>query len=93
MSAEDGVRAGRARIEALDGELLALMAERVRVAREIGETKRSAGDATLDPGREAAVVRRAVEGGRALGLPEEPVREIFWSLIGLCRGIQLEERP
>lgn len=84
--------ASRARIEALDGEILALVAERVRVAREIGRAKRQAGGAALDPGREAAVVRRAVERGRALRLPEEPVRDIFWTLIGLCRGVQVEDR-
>lgn len=82
----------RARIEALDEELLALVAERLRVAREIGAAKRSAGRAKLDPGREAAVVRRAVEQGRALGLPDEAVRSLFWTLIELCRDAQIE-RP
>lgn len=80
----------RARIEALDDELLRLVAERVRLAREIGVTKRAAGAATLDPAREAAVIRRAVERGRELGLPDEPVRELFWTLVGLCRRRQLE---
>lgn len=93
MSPAPGLGDRRARIEALDGELVALIAERVRLAREIGEAKREAGGATLDPGREAAVVRRAVERAREHGLPDEPVREIFWSLIGLCRGVQLEDRP
>lgn len=82
----------RSRIEALDDELLRLVAGRVALAAEIGATKRAAGAATLDPAREAAVIRRAVERGRALGLPDEPVRELFWTLVGLCRGRQLEER-
>ena len=82
----------RRRIEALDRSLLEAVAERVELARRIGDAKRSSEAATLDPGREAAVIRRAVETGRELGLPEEPVRQLFWTLVGLCRTAQLEER-
>lgn len=82
----------RQRIEALDRTLLETVADRVELARRIGESKRRREAATLDPGREAAVIRRAVETGRELGLPEEPVRQLFWTLVGLCRAAQLEER-
>jgi chorismate mutase len=90
--AVDGMAERRARIAALDAEVVGLMAERVRLAREIGQSKRDAGMATLDPGQEAAVVRRAVEAARSAELPEEPVREIFWALVRMCRSAQLEER-
>jgi chorismate mutase / prephenate dehydrogenase len=82
----------RERIGAIDRQILALMAERVRLAREIGGAKRDVGAATLDPGQEATVVRRAVAHARELGLPEEPLRQIFWILVGLCRDAQLEDR-
>ena len=82
----------RARIEAVDRRLVALVAERLELARRIGGLKRRTDSATLDPGREAAVIRHAVENGRELGLPEEPVRQLFWTLVGLCRSAQLEER-
>lgn len=82
----------RQRIEALDRAVLEAVADRVELARRIGEAKRSREAATLDPGREAAVIRRAVQTGRELGLPEEPVRQLFWTLVGLCRAAQLEER-
>jgi chorismate mutase len=81
----------RRRIAAIDAALLDLVAQRVRSARAIGLAKRQAGTATLDPAREAAVVRGAVERGRALGLAEEPVREMFWILIRLCRDVQIRE--
>jgi chorismate mutase len=87
----EGLAERRERIGAIDGEVVRLVAERVALAREIGRSKRDAGAATLDPGQEAAVVRRAVERARSLGLPDEPVREIFWSLVGMCRAAQLEE--
>jgi chorismate mutase len=86
-----GVAERRERIGAIDGEVVRLLAERVALAREIGRSKRDAGAATLDPAQEAAVVRRAVERARLLGLPDEHVREIFWSLVGMCRAAQLEE--
>lgn len=86
------IEALRQRIEHLDQSLLETVAERVALARRIGDAKQQAASATLDTGREAAVIRRAVENGRRLGLPEEPVRQLFWTLVGLCRSAQLEER-
>lgn len=85
------VAALRRAIEAVDLEILDAMARRVDLARRIGAVKRDASAATLDPGREAAVIRRAVESGRRLGLPAEPVRELFWTLVGMCRSSQLED--
>jgi chorismate mutase len=86
-----GVAALRAEIEAVDREVVGLVARRLELARAVGARKRDDAAATLDPGREAAVVRRAVEAGREHGLPEEPVRQLFWTLIGLCRAKQLED--
>lgn len=84
------IEAVRAGIEAVDRQMVELVAERVELARRAGALKRQDENATLDPGREAAVVRHAVENARDLGLPEEPVRQLFWTLIGLCRSAQLE---
>ena len=80
----------RERIEALDRTLIGLIAERTAVAREVGCVKRQLELPTLDPAREAAVVRRAGELAREAGLPDEDVRYIFWHLVGLCRRVQLE---
>lgn len=84
------LRSLRERIEAIDRELVSLIAERVRLARDVGRAKRAAGLPTLDPVREAAVVRRATESARGEGLTEEDVRDIFWHLIGLSRRAQNE---
>ncbi|NIP81725.1 MAG: hypothetical protein GWM90_21920 [Gemmatimonadetes bacterium] len=80
----------RERIGAVDREILDAVARRLELARRIGARKRDAASATLDPEREAAVIRRAVETGRELGLPAEAVRELFWTLVGLCRSAQLD---
>ncbi len=55
------LEAVRARIDAVDAELLRLVDERASLAREAGEAKRAAGDGDrfgLRPGREALLLRR-----------------------------------
>lgn len=81
----------RGEIEQIDRSLIRLIAERVRLARVVGNAKRIAGLPTLDPAREAAVVRRAGALAREEGLDDEDVRYIFWHLIGLSRRAQMEE--
>jgi chorismate mutase len=80
----------RQEIERIDRTLIELIAERVRLAREVGVTKRAAGLPTLDPAREAAVIRQAAEVAREAGLLDDNIRHIFWQVIGLSRRAQLE---
>jgi chorismate mutase len=82
----------RSEIDAVDRSIVDAFAERVRIARRIGDLKEEAGQPVLDPSREAAVVRRAAERAREAGLDEEAVRELFWRLVGLSRRTQREER-
>jgi len=81
----------RTEIEQIDRSLVQLIADRVRLAREIGVAKRDAGMPTLDHTREAAVVRRAVALARDAGLTcDDEIRQIFWQLIGLSRRAQTD---
>ena len=79
----------RRKIEGTDDALLALVAERMRLAREIGKQKQRARLPVLDPAREARVVRRIATRARELGMPGEEVRSLFWSIIALCRSEQI----
>lgn len=88
--ADARLRELRTRIEDIDRTLVDLIAERVGLAREVGAAKRELGVPTLDPGREAQVVRRAGELAREAGVGDEDVRYIFWHLIGLSRRAQME---
>jgi chorismate mutase len=88
--ASERLRAIRERIEQVDRQIIGLIGERVQLAREVGAAKRELGMPTLDPAREAAVVRRAGELAREAGVGDEDVRYIFWHLIGLSRRAQLE---
>lgn len=79
-------------IENVDRALIDLLARRVRLAREVGAAKQAAGLPTLDPVREAAVVRRAVVLAREAGLScHDEVRQIFWQIIGLSRRAQTRD--
>ena len=91
MSAADDLVECRNEIAAIDRELVALLRKRVDVGLRTGILKREMGLPILDPGREAAVIRSVVEAARAVDLPDEPVREIFWRILGLSRTAQENE--
>jgi chorismate mutase / prephenate dehydratase len=78
----------RREIERVDRALVEAIADRARLSLAAAAAKRAAGLPTLDPPREAAVVRRASEHARQLGLPADAVRDIFWHVIALCRSAQ-----
>jgi chorismate mutase len=82
----------REAIEAIDRRIIALLADRIAVARRTGELKRAGGLPILDPQREAEVIRRSVTAAREHEIPTEPVRQIFWHIVGMSRAAQEEER-
>jgi len=90
MPIADGVEldAVRAEIERVDEAIVFLIDERLRLARRVGELKRTAGLRVLDPSREAAVVRRAGALARDRGLDDEAIRQVFWRLIEMARTAQ-----
>ena len=83
----------RAELDALDESLVAIVAQRCKLARALGKVKQSFGLPLRDPVREAAVVRRAAGIARAKGVNDERVRQLFWVLIDMSRGVQSEQRP
>ena len=80
----------RDEIERIDRAVIELIAERVQIAREVGAAKRAAGLPTLDPAREASVIRQIAGLARDANLPDDVVRQIFWHIIGLSRRAQLD---
>ena len=91
QTALDALGRCRLEIEQLDRELVALLAKRVALSKQIGGMKKVAGLPTLDPAREAEVIRRAASMAREAGLNDEKVRDIFWHVIGLSRAVQVDE--
>lgn len=78
----------RREIEAIDRHIVELLAKRVALGRRTGALKRAAGMPILDAAREAQVIRRAVTIAREHDVPPEPVREIFWHIVGMSRRVQ-----
>jgi chorismate mutase len=82
------LEAVRAEIQRVDEAIVFLIDERLRLARRVGELKRTVGLRVLDPNREAAVVRNAGAMARGRGLDDEAVRDVFWRLIEMARAAQ-----
>jgi chorismate mutase len=78
----------RDEIEQIDRQIIALLSRRLTLGRRTGELKRLAGLPILDPTREAAVIRRVTGEARDVGLPPEPIREVFWQIVGMSRRAQ-----
>jgi chorismate mutase len=78
----------RDEIEQIDRQIIALLSRRLTLGRRTGELKRLAGLPILDPSREAAVIRRVTGEARDAGLPPEPIREVFWQIVGMSRRAQ-----
>lgn len=90
-AALDALGKWRHEIESIDRRIIELLADRVAVSKEIGSMKKVAGLPTLDPAREAEVIRRAAALARDAEINDEKVRDIFWHIIGLSRGAQTAE--
>jgi chorismate mutase/prephenate dehydrogenase len=80
MQAE-GLDALRERIRELDRALVALAAERVVVARQVGEAKRRADQPIVDYAQERVVLERARDAANAAGLDARVAEAILVTLI------------
>lgn len=80
----------RDEIERIDNDILGLLGRRLTLGKRTGDLKRLAGLPILDPTREAAVIRRITGVAREVGLPTEPIREIYWQIVGMSRRVQEE---
>jgi len=72
----------RASISRIDEQLLQLLAERAKVAADIGLAKRVTDKPLHDPKREAEHASRLCASGQRLGLPPRLVRELYQVIAG-----------
>ncbi len=70
----------RSRIDELDNELLELLAERMNLAKQIGELKKEKNVAVLQRKRWADIMLKAKQKGISLGLSEKFINRIFNSI-------------
>lgn len=82
----------RGQIDAVDRELLALLARRTELARRAGRAKADLGRPVRDPEREAALLDEREAWGAALGLDAASVRALFEDVIAASRAAQRADR-
>ncbi|HEX2254431.1 MAG TPA: prephenate dehydrogenase/arogenate dehydrogenase family protein [Thermoanaerobaculia bacterium] len=87
----DGLDSLRRRIRQIDDELVALAAERVRLARRIGEIKRAAGRPTIDYAQERRVLEAAGAAARRHGVESAVAQDLLARLIQAAVTAQEEE--
>ena len=85
---EDSLEELRRRILEVDEALVDLVGERKGLVLAIGKVKGELGLPVLDPGREAAVVRRAAALARERRVDEELTRDVIWRIIAAAREEQ-----
>lgn len=79
----------RGRIDALDEQILDLLNQRARAAREVGQAKLDfdTEEPILRPEREAAVIRR-LQGLNTGPFPAQAVDAVWNEIISTCRGLE-----
>jgi chorismate mutase/prephenate dehydrogenase len=82
----------REQIRLLDLELVALAAQRVVLAKRVGETKRREGISTVDYAQERAVLDRARSAAVERGLDPRVADDLFTRLIRASVSAQAEDR-
>lgn len=87
MTTELDLLALRNEIDAIDNEVLRLVARRIELVLKIGEYKRERGLPVYDAERERTVLHRLIQLAPE-GLTPEVVQRIFERIIDECRGIE-----
>lgn len=87
----EGVAALRASFDAIDGELLRLVAERRAISRRMAAVKLAAGLPFHDPAREAELLARLLGEGSRLEVPGALVEQLFLLLLADSLQVQRQE--
>ena len=82
QGSDPSVQAARARISALDAELVALVNERLEVVRELHAYKRAQGYPMVDPEREQLLLERLVASNPG-PLGDDALRQLWTTLLAL----------
>ena len=94
-SKAESVQEIRAKIDAVDNQILELLNQRAELARAIGETKKKAAlengapdPKFFDPEREQAIVDRLEKNGRRGSFPSHALPFVFKEIISACRSLE-----
>jgi len=81
----------RIQIDAVDGELLALLNRRAALANEVGEIKRAEGSPVFRPEREAQVIN-GLQAANQGPLKAENVATVWREIMSACRALEAPQR-
>jgi chorismate mutase/prephenate dehydratase len=84
---DDELRKLRDRIDAIDGGILDLLAERAEVVGAVAEAKRATGTAAVDPEREKALLESLLARG-AGAFPRPAILAVFREILSGCVSLQ-----
>ena len=87
----DSLLEHRRELDAIDAQLVSLLAARFAVTRRIGELKAAHGVAAADPAREQAQMERLLTLSAAQELPIEVTRTVFETLFRIVRENHLAQ--
>jgi chorismate mutase/prephenate dehydratase len=89
MNGEEIILPWRKKIDALDGQILALLNQRARIVLEIGKAKEQLNKEPFNLRREMEILRR-LEGENPGPFPRQAVPIIFREIISACRSLEAE---
>ncbi len=81
----------RGRIDALDGQILALLNERARLAEQVGAIKRAQGSPFFRPDRVAQVIERITQANGG-PLPNPHITAIWREIMSACLALEAPQR-
>jgi chorismate mutase len=91
MTYEEEIAPLRDEINRLNAEIVERLAERVRVAIDIGEVKHRHGKPVVDRRREERVYRQTRALAEDAGIDPVGVERVFREIIALCTQAELED--
>jgi chorismate mutase len=78
----------RQKIDALDDQILQLLAQRAKVCRGIGAAKKQQGAPIRDVDRENEVYQRVKAKAASLGLDSMQVEQVYREIVNMCSSVQ-----
>ncbi|NPA12522.1 MAG: prephenate dehydratase [Aquificae bacterium] len=90
MGAEEKLKEYREQIDNIDTQILKLLNERAKLAKEIGHIKKEINKPVYDPSRERKIFERLEELNKQLGqhFPTQYIRPVFREIISACRSTE-----
>jgi len=89
IETEHKLKALRKKIETVDGDILRLLDERAKIAKDVGKLKTEGGMDFYDPQREGRILAGLAQKNTE-AFPQRAVQSVFREIISACRSLEVE---